>query len=124
MSKIGLDGLNVRERAMLQAARAGQALTAEQAAAILARLGGARRAWNLDEVRRRADAFDQVCEGFVVLHAAVERLEAKLDAERRSERRLQRELRRVKAERDDAQMAARDADGKRLALIRQLEHTG
>lgn len=150
MSAVGADRLRPRERHLLTRARAGEAIPAADGVLIIERLRRVRDAIVRDETWQRASAFMAMVDGFVALledrdrlasddlPAEIVRLENELDVlearyrraaqalgdSRIAESRLQAELLRVKAERDEFRDAARDADGQRLALQRQLERTG
>lgn len=137
MSVIGPDGLRPGERWLIEQAQQRLPLPPEQVAKVVRRLGRMRLAGTeigTTAMQARADAFDEVCTGFAVLHREneglrnrVAQVEAALVARKqelakahRTMTGLQRELERVRAERDEFRQAARDADAQRIVMQRRV----
>lgn len=134
--RVGPDGLRARERELLAAARDGEPLAPDVAVTMLERIGKIRYGHARASARQvaalpaaaLAEAYDELCSAFTlvledraVLEARVTRLQAAAERRARSDAQMDRELRRLREERDDAREAARDADGRRMALHRVLE---
>lgn len=133
---VGPDGLRARERELLEAARAGEPLPPDVAITMLERIAKMRHGHAQASARQvatlpaaaLAEAYDELCSAFAlvledraVLEARVARLKAAAERRARSDAQIDSELRRLREERDDARQAARNADGRRLALHRVLE---
>ena len=134
--RVGPDGLRERERDLLGAARAGEPLAPELAVMLLERIAKMRYGHaqaHAEQIASHpgaalAEAYDELSSAFVlliteqaVLEAHVTRLRVAAERRARTDAQMESEMRRLREERDEARQAARDADGRRLALYRVLE---
>jgi chromosome segregation ATPase len=134
-----LDELRKRERVILDMARRGDPVAPSLVVALCRSLAHARQQLRderyADPGRALVEAYRELSEGFALLVQERRELDAQLASLRKKRagettRRPRKpplthdmvdEMRRLREERDDARQAARDADGRYLALYRQLE---
>lgn len=126
--RVGADGLRHSERELLAGARAGEALAPEHAVVLLERIAKMRHGHARALARQLAvtpgaalaEAYDELGSAFVYLLTARAVLAKRLARALRDIDGLMGEIRRLRDERDEYRDAAREADGRRMALYRVM----